>query len=330
MPLPTTRRQLRDWALHKLGEPVIDVNISAVQCEERICEAIDYVQQNSTEMLEETRIAYQVKASLLYFDTHVLTPFQPGELIVGQTSGATAQFIDISSDNLIARVQNVTKENLFLPSEIVTGFTSGNTATLRATDPIVLGDIDNEFINMGDDIIGIIDIAPISAGSGYGNEPFNNFKYQFALEAFSHGLLSTDIVTYHMFRQHLALLDFELGSSKTFRFSQITNKLQIDAGWGEEIQVDDFLYFSVYTTINPSQYGAFYSSWPIYELVYLLFKLQWANNLKKYEEILLPGGVRINGQRMYEEVAGSGGELDRYYEKLDKVYSLPVGDIFMG
>ena len=42
MAQPTTRNEFKDWVLRKLGAPVIDINVSDEQVEDRIDEAIDY------------------------------------------------------------------------------------------------------------------------------------------------------------------------------------------------------------------------------------------------------------------------------------------------
>ena len=42
MAQPTTRQQFKDWVLRKLGAPVIDINVSDEQIDDRLDEAIDF------------------------------------------------------------------------------------------------------------------------------------------------------------------------------------------------------------------------------------------------------------------------------------------------
>ena len=42
MAQPTTRQEFKDWVLRKLGAPVIDINVSDEQIDDRIDEAVDY------------------------------------------------------------------------------------------------------------------------------------------------------------------------------------------------------------------------------------------------------------------------------------------------
>ena len=42
MAQPTTREQFKGWILRKLGAPVIDINVSDEQIDDRLDEAIDF------------------------------------------------------------------------------------------------------------------------------------------------------------------------------------------------------------------------------------------------------------------------------------------------
>ena len=57
-----------------------------------------------------------------------------------------------------------------------------------------------------------------------------------------------------------------------------------------------------------------------------LFKRQWGANLKKFEGVQLPGGVTLNGQKIYDEAEE---ELDKLYKEAQSTYQLPV-DFFTG
>ena len=55
-------------------------------------------------------------------------------------------------------------------------------------------------------------------------------------------------------------------------------------------------------------------------------KLQWGSNLKKFEGIQMPGGVTLNGQKIYDEATE---ELKEMEEEMFNTNVLP-GDMFMG
>jgi hypothetical protein len=55
-------------------------------------------------------------------------------------------------------------------------------------------------------------------------------------------------------------------------------------------------------------------------------KQQWGNNLKKFEGIQMPGGVTLNGQKIYDEASE---EIAKMEEEMYQMGSLP-SEIFTG
>jgi len=55
-------------------------------------------------------------------------------------------------------------------------------------------------------------------------------------------------------------------------------------------------------------------------------KQQWGNNLKKFEGIQMPGGVTLNGQKIYDEASE---EIKDMEEQIYQMGSLP-SEIFTG
>lgn len=324
MALPRNRRQLKDWALRKLGSPVIDINISSDQCEDRLCEALDYFASYHYDGVEEVYLKHKITASVLHFSAAVVNNFEIGETLIGLTSGAKIEFIDKASDNLSVRVQRI-GDIPFVANETIKGQTSGTVAVLRATDFFIPGDIDNEYIPVGDDVISVTEILPLAGGGAYPGEGIWNVKYQFHLNNLPN-LVSSDIISYDMFRKHLTLLDFEFNSNPPFGFARTTGKITLQVNWGTDIKVDEYVIVKASKVLNPADYPKVYSEWYVRELAYLLFKLQWGNNLKKYEAISLIGGVTLNGQKIYDEAKE---ELERLEERLQKEFQLPVGEIFL-
>lgn len=328
MSLPTTRRQLKDWVLTKLGAPVIDINISAEQCEDRLSEALDYFKQYHFDGVQEIYLQHKVTGSKLNFNAPVVSAFSPDEILIGLTSGATAKFVEKASNNLSITVYDSSKDfngNFkFQAGETIKGQASNVTAVLSPTNFFVAGDIDNQYVPVNDDIISISHMLKLD--TGYPGAGMWNVKYQFYLNNLPH-LISTDIVSYDMFRRHLSLLDFELNAQPRIGFNQITNKIQIHTDWGNQIKVGDTVVVKAYKALNPSDYPKVYSNYFLREYTYLLFKQQWGNNLKKYDGVALMGGVTLNGQKIYDEALA---EMEKLEQRLQKEFQTPMGYIWMG
>ena len=320
--LPKTRQQLRDWCLRELGEPVIQVNIDEDQIQDRLTEAIDYFQQFHFEGVERVFLKHQITASTMTFDSALAAAFSPGEDIVGQTSGAVAEYIDDNTD-LVNTVRFATKKveenvnNAFIDGEPVIGAISGSTGTLAASNAIVLGDVDNCWIPLSDEIISVNEVYPLSS-SGY---LFQNqfYRYQWAL-ANTFSLINSDLISYDMWKRNLALWEFELGNLPRSNYNRLTDRLSIDSDWNSSL-VDTFVIVDAQRSLDPTQYGEVYCNYFVRKYATELLRKQWAWNLMKYEGIQLPGGVTLNAERILSEAKI---EIEKLEERIRKEFQNPV------
>lgn len=60
MSVPTTRAAFKEWCLKKLGKPVISINVSDDQCDDRIDEALKYYYDYHFDGTEKTYYKYQL------------------------------------------------------------------------------------------------------------------------------------------------------------------------------------------------------------------------------------------------------------------------------
>ncbi len=60
MAKPTSRTELKDYALRKLGFPVIEINVDEDQLDDRIDEALTMYQQFHYDAVEKTYLKHQV------------------------------------------------------------------------------------------------------------------------------------------------------------------------------------------------------------------------------------------------------------------------------
>ena len=59
MPIPSSREQLKQYALRALGKPVIEINVDDDQLEDRIDEALQYFAQYHFDGVRRTYLKYQ-------------------------------------------------------------------------------------------------------------------------------------------------------------------------------------------------------------------------------------------------------------------------------
>jgi hypothetical protein len=123
----------------------------------------------------------------------------------------------------------------------------------------------------------------------------------------------------------LALLDLELNGHQGFRFNRLNNRLYLDANWATDFILGDYIIVQSYRAMDPTTWSRVYNEPWLKHYVSALFKRQWATNLKKFSGIQLPGGVTLDGDKLYSEAME---EIDKLEQDL-MTKSAPL-DFFMG
>ena len=123
-------------------------------------------------------------------------------------------------------------------------------------------------------------------------------------------LTSTSIVYYTTVMGHLSLLDLMLNGKTLYRFNRMHNKLFIDLDWRSDVKIGDFILVDVYKALNPNEYTKVYGEPWMKKYTTALFKKQWGLNLKKFSGLVLPGGVSMDGDGIYNEAMNEIQQLE--------------------
>lgn len=232
MAIVTNRQELKEYALRALGAPLVDIDITDEQAEDRIDEAILFFQEYYFDGIEKMYMKHQV----------------------------TAQ------------------------------------------------DITNGYITIPDHVWGITRLFPMANTTAV--EP-NIFDLQYQLRMNDlRDLTSTSLIYYSQVMSHLSLIDFLLTKGKAIRFNRNTDKLYIDTNWSTTFIEGTWFIIEGYSALDPSQSPKFWNNRIFKEYVIALFKKQWAAPLKKFTNIMLPGGVTLSGQELYDEAVGEMKEIE--------------------
>jgi len=228
----TNREEFKQYALRALGAPIVDVDITDEQMEDRIDEAIAFFQE------------YCVDGVVKMYLKHQLT----------------------------------------------------------ATD------MTNQYITIPDHVWGITGIFPLANTTA--NKP-NIFDLQYQLRMNDlRDLTSTSLIYYSQVMSHISLIDFLLTKGKAIRWNRLTDKLYIDADWGTSFVEGTWLIIECYAALDPAESPKFWDNRIFKEYVIALFKKQWAQPLKKFNNISLPGGITVSGQEMYDEAVSELKEIE--------------------
>jgi len=105
----------------------------------------------------------------------------------------------------------------------------------------------------------------------------------------------------------------------------LNNRLYLDANWQTDFILGDYIIVQSYRAMDPLTWSKVYNEPWLKHYVTALFKRQWATNLKKFSGIQLPGGVTLDGDKLYAEAME---EMDKLEQDL-MTKSAPL-DFFMG
>lgn len=331
-----SRQDLTEYALRALGEPVVEVNVDDSQLEDRIDEALDYWHQYHFDGAERFYLKQKITASRLILDSGDSADFPYGTVITGQTSGATAKVVgefgtepnssiilckNMSIDHDTTKADHVHTAalvSLFEDGETITG-DNGASAVITTSE---LGTYDKRYLDCPDYIYGVTRVIPFSYTSSSKN--LFDLQYQLRLNDL-YDLTSTSIIYYKTVMSHISMLNLELNGYPLYRFNRMMGRMTLDVNWDTAFAIGDFVLVECYRALDPTTFTKIWNEQWLKKYVTSLFKRQWAVNIKKFSGIQLPGGVTLDGDKLYAEAIQEIKDLED--EMLNKAAPL---DFFLG
>jgi hypothetical protein len=322
MPI-TTRQELKDYCLRRLGYPVIEINVDEDQVEDRIQDALEFWNEYHFDGVEKVYLKAQVVASTLKLQGTNAPLFKRGEKITGQTSGATSEVYGVEGLNVLTlKATNGT----FVNNEVITGQTSGVSALSSTANAFTLGNWDSQYFEISDAVTGVTRIFSVGPSTS-NTSPRNIFDvvYQFRLTDM-YDLLSTDLIYYAQVKQHLQTLEMLLPGERNIRFNRKMNRLYVDVNWLETFIPGSYVVAECHRILDPDQFAEVYNDMFLKRYATALIKRQWGENMKKFAGIQLPGGVTLNGKEIYDEAMTEITDIEK---EMQSRYELPV-DLMVG
>ncbi|MEK9694733.1 MAG: hypothetical protein VW270_03155 [Candidatus Poseidoniales archaeon] len=181
-------------------------------------------------------------------------------------------------------------------------------------------DKDNKYITLPDNIIGAVNLFDIGDATSTNN--LFNIRYQIALNDL-YTLTSQSLVPYYMAFQHLELYEQILVGKQPIRYNRHRNQFHIDMDW-EKVAVGEYLIVEAYQVIDPDTYTKMYGDYWLQRYATALIKIQWGENLKKFQGMQMPGGMIMDGMSIYNEGLRDKEQLEM---EMRTSYSLPATDM---
>ena len=178
----------------------------------------------------------------------------------------------------------------------------------------------NNYLKLPDHVIGVekvfkMDASTISSG-------LFNIKYQIFLnDLYYYGAL--DLLNYAMTKTYLEDLSRMITPDTQIRFNKKQHNLYMDIDWNQ-INPDTFLIMDCYRLVDPGNATDVYNDWWLKRYLTALIKKQWGQNLIKFQGVMLPGGIQLNGRQIYDDAVK---EIEEIEYSLKTEYELPPLDL---
>ena len=186
---------------------------------------------------------------------------------------------------------------------------------------ITQDDIDNGYITIPENVIGVVNIFNISSSAAFSNNMFSA-QYQFVLNHI-HELTNYNLVHFYMSMQHLQFMEEILTGMQPMRYNRHVNKLHIDTNWNN-LNVGQFIVAECYQIVDPNVYADVWKDRWLQSYATAKIKYQWGSNLTKFVGMSLPGNVQFNGEQILNDARD---EIRQLEEEMISSYSLPVHDL---
>ncbi len=319
---PRTKAEFAEYCLRKLGKPVIEINVSEEQVDDRIDEALKYFADYHFDGVE--RIYYKHIVSDADRPGYINKieviangeDYDPSDTITLVNGGQEVVLsMDVDSFGGITGVTVV--ENG--PGNTDATTVQVNTSTgSGAQFKVVPGD---GAIWMPENVLGAVQVFPIGYHTGSSLDMFN-IQYQIALNDL-HTLTSHSMVPYYMMMEHLSLIQELLVGRQPIRYNRIKNKLFIDMNW-KKVRNGQYLLIEAFEVVDPEEYAAVWGDRWLQNYATAKIKYQWASNLSKFTDMTLPGGMKFNADRMLTDAQA---EIEKMEDAMQLNYMLPSIDI---
>ena len=243
------------------------------------------------------------------------------------TPGSRAEFKDYILRRLGAPVIDINVDDSQVEDRIDDALIYYRDYHFDGTERVYLGyaltaqDITNKYVSLAEDYISVIRVFDIGINSGLGN--LFNIRYQIHLNDLF-DFSSTTYAPYVMAMRHIETLEEIFVGHKPIRFNRLDGKLHVDMKWSSDLAVGDYMMIEAYKTMNPTTNALIWSDQWLRRYATALVKRQWGDNMSKYENMQLPGGISFNGSKIGDQARE---EIQKLEDEMISSYSLPVHDM---
>ena len=184
---------------------------------------------------------------------------------------------------------------------------------------ITTDDVTNEYIPLGDPVISVVRVLPLPSFDSFQSGFFNE-EYQMRLNDLDN-FSGSSLIHWSMSLRNFSEIEQLFSITPQLLFNRKQNRLYLETNWDEKFNADDYLIIEAYRALDPATYPEVWNDIFVKKYTCALIKRQWGENLKKYQGVVLPGGITLDGKTIYDEAVE---EIRLIEEQINLKYELPV------
>lgn len=215
-----------------------------------------------------------------------------------------------------------------ITADDVTRFSSTD-ASQSTSDPDAATWVNREnFIEIPDHVIGISRVFGLTSAFA-SNEMWGFANQYFLMDIFSfsagYSFANFDLENYYMVKQFFETIDMVVntGSLVDFRFNKRQDRLYIDID-RDRLKEGNYIVIECYRALDPETWSQVWNDSFVKRYATALMKRQWGQNLIKFNNVQMPGGITLNGRQIWED---GDAEVKDLESRMLTEYSLPPLDM---
>ena len=192
-------------------------------------------------------------------------------------------------------------------------------------------DIERKKIILQDEILSVLSVhlktdpSSSSGAASSGNLQMQSYFSDLIKNTYSGSIggSSASLGNYAISQSYLGVMGNILptGITRVTNYKVYQNELTIpDINWNK-VEPGLMIGLECYVYNDPDSVGKVYNDYWLKQYATALIRLQWGNNLSKYQSVSLPGGVTLNGEAIVTQAQQEISDLEM---KLRDQFSLPI------
>lgn len=301
-PRPQSINEVVDYVLKRLGVQLLEINVTEQQILDRITDAIVYFQEYHVDGTYEGYFKTKIEPTALVLEESVENKASCGECVNGTDFSAIIH--SISSDF----------KTLFL-FDVSGTLSATDTVTISnrpeefTVNSLTLGPSDTGWVQIPDNVDAIVQVLQVPReGSGSTSQntlasltsdlysPFSSTSYMSQFYNYRGMGLG---ISFYLQEVRRETMDWLTRLQPWADFNRYTNRAYLNA-YDFKQNIGNWLVFKVLVSVDPEEFPEMYSDLWFLQYCVEKVRLQWGENLQKFEDVALLNGVKVNGSKMID------------------------------